>query len=64
VNLRQLVKRSPLASLATFPARALTVTSYEWHQARRSWAWPVGSREYTNFTYELTTENVSRWPGS
>jgi hypothetical protein len=32
--------------------------SYEWHQATRSWAWLVGSREYTNFTYELTTENV------
>ena len=58
VNLRQLVKRSPLASLAAFPYRARTVTSYEWHQARRSWAWLVGSREYTNFTYELTTENV------
>jgi hypothetical protein len=34
------------------------VTSYEWHQARRSWAWLVVSREYSNFTYELTTENV------
>jgi hypothetical protein len=34
------------------------VTSYEWHQARQSWAWLVGSREYTNFTYELTIENV------
>jgi hypothetical protein len=34
------------------------VTSYEWHQARRSWSWLVSSREYTNFTYELTTENV------
>jgi len=31
---------------------------YEWHQARRSWAWLVGSHEFTNFTYELTTENV------
>jgi len=58
VNVRQLVKRSPLAPLAVFPARARTVTSYEWHQARRSWAWLVGSREYTNFTYELTAENV------
>jgi hypothetical protein len=34
------------------------VASYEWHQAGCSWAWLVGSREYTNFTYELTTENV------
>jgi hypothetical protein len=32
--------------------------SYEWLQARRSWAWLVGSHEYTNFTYELTTVNV------
>jgi hypothetical protein len=58
VNLRQLVKRSSLAPLVAFPARARTVTSYEWHQTRRSWAWLVGSREYTNFTYELTAENV------
>jgi hypothetical protein len=58
VNVRQLVKRSALAPLATFPPRAQTVMSYEWHQATRSWAWLVGSREYTNFTYELTTENV------
>jgi hypothetical protein len=34
------------------------VTSHEWHQARRSWAWLIGSREYTNFTYELTAGNV------
>ncbi|MHB1510724.1 MAG: class I SAM-dependent methyltransferase [Acidimicrobiales bacterium] len=53
------MKRSPVAPLATFPARARTVTSYQWHQARRSWAWLVGSHEYTNFTYELTTENVA-----
>jgi hypothetical protein len=32
--------------------------SYESHQATRSWAWLVGSRQYTNLTYELTTENV------
>ena len=52
------MKLSPLAPLADFPARARRVTSYEWHQARRSWSWLVSSREYTNFTYELTTENV------
>jgi predicted O-methyltransferase YrrM len=38
--------------------RARTVTSYEWHQAKRSWSWLVSSREFTNFTYELTAENV------
>jgi hypothetical protein len=64
VKVRQLVKRSPLAPLAAFLTRARTVTNYEWHQARRSWAWLVGSREYTNFTYELSTGNVSRWLGS
>ena len=58
MNVRQLAKRSPLAPLAAFPARARAVTSHQWHQARRSWAWLVGSREFTNFTYELTTENV------
>jgi predicted O-methyltransferase YrrM len=34
------------------------VTSYQWRQTRRSWTWLVSSHEYTNFTYELTTENV------
>ena len=58
MNVRQLAKRSPLAPVAAFPARARAVTSHQWHQARRSWAWLVGSREFTNFTYELTTENV------
>ncbi len=58
MNVRQLAKRSPIAPLAAFLFRARTVTSYQWHQARRSWAWLVGSREFTNFTYELTTENV------
>jgi len=52
------VKRSALAPLVAFPARARTVMSYESHQATRSWAWLVGSRQYTNLTYELTTENV------
>ena len=58
MNVRQLAKRSPLAPLAAFLFRARTVTSHQWHQARRSWAWLVGSHEYTNFTYELTTGNV------
>jgi predicted O-methyltransferase YrrM len=57
-RVRQLVKRSPLAPLATFQARARWVTSYQWRQARRSWTWLVSSHEYTNFTFELTTENV------
>ena len=58
MDVRKRVKRSSLAPLAAFASRARTVTSYEWRQARRSWAWLIGSHEYTNFTYELTTENV------
>lgn len=38
------------------------MTSYGWHQAKQSWAWLVGSREYTNFAYELATENVADSP--
>jgi len=58
MNVRQFVKRSPLAALVTLALRARTVTRYEWQQARRSCDWLVVSREYTNFNDELTTENV------
>jgi Methyltransferase domain len=58
MNVQQFAKRTWLAPLATFAARARTVTRYEWKQLRRSCTWLAGSREYTNFTYELTTENV------
>jgi len=56
--MRQLVKRSPLGPLAAFQARARLVTSHQWRQTKKSWRWLVGSHEYTNFTYELTDENV------
>ena len=63
MNVQQFAKRTWLAPLATFAARARTVTSYEWKQVRRSCTWLAGSRESTNFTYELTTE-TSKWLGS
>jgi predicted O-methyltransferase YrrM len=39
--------------------RARVVANYEWHQNRRSCRWLMHSREYTNFTYDLTTENFA-----
>ncbi len=59
MNVRQMIKRSPLAHLATLAFRARTVAGFEWQQLRRSFGWLVSSREYTNFTYDLTTENVA-----
>ena len=59
MNVRQMIKRSPLAHLATLAFRARTVAGFEWQQLRRSCGWLVSSREYTNFTYDLTTENVA-----
>ncbi len=59
MNVRQMIKRSPLANLATLAFRARTVAGFEWQQLRRSCGWLVSSREYTNFTYDLTTENVA-----
>ena len=59
MTVRQMIKRSPLAHLATLASRARIVAGFEWQQLRRSCGWLIRSREYTNFTYDLTTENIA-----
>jgi predicted O-methyltransferase YrrM len=43
--------------LGAVPERVRLVTSYDWAVIRESIRWLRGSREYTNFTYDLTDLN-------
>jgi hypothetical protein len=58
MTVRQFVKRSSLALPAVFLLRLRNVAGHQLRQLRKSWSWVVSSHEYTNFTYELTPENV------
>lgn len=54
---RQRILTGPLARLATSPIRAATVGRYDASVFRASVKWLVQSREFTNFTYDITELN-------
>lgn len=56
-NLSRRVAASPFARLGAFPVRAQMVASYDAKVLGRSVRWLAQSREYTNFTYDLTPRN-------
>jgi predicted O-methyltransferase YrrM len=58
VALRRRVARTRLAPLAAFPVRLATVVRHDARTVGRSARWLVGSREHTNFTYDLTPRNL------
>jgi predicted O-methyltransferase YrrM len=58
VALRRRVARTRLAPLAAFPVRFSSVARHNARTAGRSARWLVGSREHTNYTYDLTARNL------
>jgi predicted O-methyltransferase YrrM len=58
VALRRRVARTRLAPLAAFPVRLSSVVRHNARTAGRSARWLVGSREHTNYTYDLTPRNL------
>jgi hypothetical protein len=55
--LRRRIAQSRLAPIATLPSRLRTVARHDGHSLGRSISWLLRSREYTNFTYDLTPIN-------
>jgi hypothetical protein len=49
---------SPLAVVAAFPFRAAAVMRYNYYSAAAGTRWLFGSRENTNYTYDLTERNL------
>jgi predicted O-methyltransferase YrrM len=58
VALRRRVARTRLAPVAAFPVRFSSVVRHNARTAGRSARWLVGSREHTNYTYDLTPRNI------
>ena len=58
VALRRRVARTRLAPVAAFPVRLAAVARYDARVVGRSLRWLGGSREHTNFTYDLTPRNL------
>jgi Methyltransferase domain len=56
-ELRRKIAGSRLAPLAALPIRLKSVARYDAQVLGRSARWLVGSREHTNFTYDLTPLN-------
>lgn len=53
-TLSRRIARSPLAALAAFPSRAVSVTKHDARVFGTSVRWLFASREHHNYTYELT----------
>jgi predicted O-methyltransferase YrrM len=58
IALRRRVARTPLAPVAAFPVRFAAVARHDARVVGRSARWLAGSREHTNFTYDLTPRNL------
>lgn len=51
------VARSPLAPIAAFPVRTMSVLRHDARVLKTSVRWLVNSREHHNYTYDLTARN-------
>lgn len=51
------VARSPLAPIAAFPVRTISVLKHDVQVLKTSMHWLFNSREHHNYTYDLTTRN-------
>jgi cephalosporin hydroxylase len=58
VRLRRRLAASPVGSIATLPLRVSFVGKRNWLVAKESAGWLARSREYTNFTYDLSEGNL------
>jgi predicted O-methyltransferase YrrM len=60
VCIRRKLAVTPLAALASLPARLCLIGPHVLRTLYRSFAWLVRSREHTNLTYELTSLNTEQ----
>ncbi|MGW0884290.1 class I SAM-dependent methyltransferase [Streptomyces sp. NPDC002671] len=57
-SLSRKIAASPLALLAAFPLRAITVARHDTHVLKQSASWLLHSRELSSFTYDLEPLNL------